>query len=57
MTEITADLSKAATVQTVRSHAHVRTIRNPNTAIKRNDPCPCESGKKYKGCCMMRART
>ena len=24
-----------------------------NTAVKvgRNDPCPCESGKKYKRCC------
>lgn len=22
-----------------------------NTAIKRNDPCPCGSGKKYKKCC------
>lgn len=22
-----------------------------NTTIKRNDPCPCGSGKKYKKCC------
>ena len=21
-------------------------------AIKRNDPCPCGSGKKYKKCCI-----
>lgn len=21
--------------------------------IGRNDPCPCESGKKYKKCCLM----
>lgn len=21
--------------------------------IKRNDPCPCGSGKKYKKCCMV----
>ena len=22
--------------------------------IRRNDPCPCGSGKKYKRCCMLR---
>ena len=22
--------------------------------IKRNEPCPCESGKKWKKCCMSR---
>jgi hypothetical protein len=25
--------------------------------IKRNDPCPCGSGKKYKKCCMDKATT
>lgn len=23
-------------------------------AVKRNDPCPCGSGKKYKKCCMQK---
>ncbi|RIZ72161.1 MAG: DUF1186 domain-containing protein [Methylococcales bacterium] len=23
-----------------------------NTKIGRNDPCPCDSGKKYKKCCL-----
>lgn len=23
----------------------------PLPKVKRNDPCPCESGKKYKHCC------
>ncbi|MBD3675929.1 MAG: DUF1186 domain-containing protein [Planctomycetaceae bacterium] len=27
------------------------TIRNLNPKIGRNDPCPCDSGKKYKKCC------
>ncbi|WP_438335167.1 SEC-C metal-binding domain-containing protein [Clostridium cochlearium] len=27
-----------------------KTIENPNK-VKRNDPCPCGSGKKYKHCC------
>jgi hypothetical protein len=25
--------------------------------IKRNDPCPCGSGKKYKKCCMDKTTT
>lgn len=25
--------------------------------IKRNDPCPCGSGKKYKHCCLKKPRT
>ena len=24
--------------------------------IKRNDPCPCGSGKKFKHCCLLTAR-
>ena len=27
------------------------TIRNDQPKVKRNDPCPCGSGKKYKRCC------
>ncbi len=31
--------------------------RGPRSGkIGRNDPCPCESGRKYKQCCMRRAR-
>lgn len=29
----------------------VRTVRNTEAKIGRNDPCPCGSGKKYKACC------
>jgi uncharacterized protein len=25
---------------------------NPRSKIRRNDPCPCGSGKKFKNCCM-----
>ena len=28
------------------------TVRKPHSAVGRNDPCPCGSGKKYKKCCM-----
>ncbi|MCZ6817133.1 MAG: SEC-C metal-binding domain-containing protein [Planctomycetota bacterium] len=27
------------------------TIRNESGGPKRNEPCPCGSGKKYKKCC------
>lgn len=27
------------------------TIRNDQPKVKRNDPCPCGSGKKFKRCC------
>ncbi len=30
-------------------------IRNKHDKIGRNDPCPCNSGKKYKNCCMRNA--
>ncbi|WRS27062.1 preprotein translocase subunit SecA [Oscillospiraceae bacterium MB08-C2-2] len=26
-------------------------VRNANSKVGRNDPCPCGSGKKYKKCC------
>ena len=32
-------------------------IRNMGTKIGRNDPCPCNSGKKYKQCCGRAAKT
>lgn len=30
--------------------APIRTIRNTEKKVGRNDPCPCGSGKKYKSC-------
>jgi hypothetical protein len=27
-------------------------IVRPGSRLKRNDPCPCGSGRKYKKCCM-----
>ena len=27
-------------------------VRNPWRHVGRNDPCPCESGKKAKKCCL-----
>jgi preprotein translocase subunit SecA len=30
----------------------MESLRNVGPKIKRNDPCPCGSGKKYKNCCL-----
>jgi uncharacterized protein YecA (UPF0149 family) len=27
-------------------------VRNTEAEIGRNDPCPCNSGRKYKHCCI-----
>ncbi len=32
----------------------VETIRKEAQQPGRNDPCPCNSGKKYKQCCMLK---
>jgi len=41
---------------TFSSHADETAVKKPvkrtTTKVKRNDPCPCGSGKKYKKCCM-----
>ncbi len=31
-------------------------IRNRQTRVGRNDPCPCGSGKKFKNCCMRKRK-
>lgn len=44
-----------ACVELLRSHEefyHVPKIPTRTEKLGRNDPCPCESGKKYKRCCM-----
>ena len=35
-----------------QSEKKVETIRNRGGKVGRNSPCPCNSGKKYKNCCM-----
>jgi len=33
-----------------------RPVHNPYRGVGRNDPCPCGSGKKFKKCCLEKAR-
>jgi preprotein translocase subunit SecA len=35
-----------------KADQRVEQIRNRESKVGRNDPCPCGSGKKYKVCCM-----
>ena len=37
-------------VQGSQGTSTLNTIRNEQPKVKRNDPCPCGSGKKYKKC-------
>ena len=37
------------------SRRKAETIRNRDGKVGRNDPCPCNSGKKYKSCCLRNA--
>ena len=42
----------------VDTSTHVGTIVNPPStkALARNKQCPCNSGKKYKKCCLIASR-
>jgi len=31
-------------------------MRLKSLKVKRNDPCPCRSGKKLKNCCLRKVR-
>ena len=35
----------------INDHVIIKSVR-VEKKVKRNDPCPCNSGKKYKKCCM-----
>ena len=36
-----------------KNNCKPETLIKKNKKIKRNDPCPCGSGKKYKKCCLI----
>jgi len=42
----------AAIASSQESGKKIEPIRNRGEKVGRNDPCPCNSGKKYKNCCM-----
>ncbi len=41
---------QAAAMQAQNTDGKIATIRRDKPKVKRNDPCPCGSGKKYKHC-------
>ncbi len=40
-------------IASIRDDGSVKgeTVRNRHTAVGRNEPCPCGSGRKFKKCC------
>ncbi|MBM4089401.1 MAG: preprotein translocase subunit SecA [Planctomycetes bacterium] len=43
-----------AAIDASQGDLRVDPIRNRGKRVGRNDPCPCNSGKKFKNCCMRR---
>jgi preprotein translocase subunit SecA len=54
--ETASDIAREqeAAINSSKGEVSIETIRNRGPRVKRNDPCPCGSGKKYKNCCMRR---
>ena len=49
--ELASDLEHAKTNEMVEADFEEGTAQKIEKKPKRNDPCPCGSGKKYKQCC------
>ena len=49
--QLEADLAKAKTNEEVEAEVTGETVVNSGKKPKRNEPCPCGSGEKYKNCC------
>ena len=47
-----AERQQAAIENSAQGDLKMEPIRNRSSKVGRNDPCPCNSGKKYKNCCM-----
>ena len=45
-----------AAIEASQGETRAEPIRNRGERVGRNDPCPCNSGKKYKNCCMRKRR-
>ena len=49
-----AKVTEAKTYDSAKKPEEIKkqvTVKNTTKKVGRNDPCPCESGKKYKNCC------
>ena len=49
--EITSEISSMLKLNNVLNQ-NGKDIKKTKIKIGRNEPCPCESGKKWKNCCM-----
>ena len=50
----TSDIAREqqAAIDNTQGGDKIDPIRNRGQRVGRNDPCPCNSGKKYKNCCL-----
>jgi preprotein translocase subunit SecA len=53
-TEIARQQQQA--IEGTESKKKIEPIRNRQSHVGRNDPCPCGSGKKFKNCCMRKSQ-
>ncbi len=44
-----------AAIDGMQTDKKLEPIRNREQRVRRNDPCPCGSGKKFKNCCMRKS--
>ena len=49
--ELSGDSAPAESAAPPQTPPESSTYRRPSPKVRRNDPCPCGSGKKYKQCC------
>ena len=54
--ELIQALTSEKVQQIIHSVRPVKPIKNEESKIGRNAPCPCCSGKKYKKCCMKKKK-
>ena len=47
--------TKEAAIEGTQSDKKPEPIRYQAQRVGRNDPCPCNSGKKFKSCCMRKS--
>jgi hypothetical protein len=54
--QVTQPIFELLPERAARNKVTGRTVQRSGDEVGRNDPCPCDSGRKYKKCCLRKAR-
>ncbi|MFP4600567.1 MAG: YecA family protein [Persicimonas sp.] len=54
--QVTRPIFELLPERAARNKVIGRTVQRSGEEVGRNDPCPCDSGRKYKKCCLRKAR-